>query len=139
MIQHIRVVLSDTVYGVSALADQSGRAICRCEAATKTAAVDEISMRLICVLESPFNLHIDDRCVIVLPIVKILLEDIATSELFVATAFDSDGEYLCDGACCCHQGAVDRCFVRLGELAHCGMISAPFQVDFEILNPNDDE
>ena len=139
MIPHIRVVLSDTASGVSALAEQSGRALCACEAATKLCAIEELELRLIVYLQAPFTLHIDDRCVEVLPIVKIVLEDVAISNIFVATAFDSDGSYLCDGASSCHYCAVDKCLFRIGQMVTCGMLAAPFQVDVEVLNPNYDE
>lgn len=69
----------------------------------------------------------------VFPKLKVIVEDIAVSGVFVATAYDEEGAYLCDGACCCAEHAIARCMNSLPEW----MPKGRYDVTIDVLSPND--
>lgn len=102
--------------------------ICCATASTKQEAIDRIEFNLV-LIGNPFTLHIQDDCRRT-PIL-VIVEDIPVSGVVVATAFDQDGAEICDGACCCADGALNQCLSRLP--------GGSYNLTIEILNPNDDD
>lgn len=62
------------------------------------------------------------------PKVRILLEDIAVSDVFVATAFDEEQSEICSAAAHMPDRAVAKCLHKLP--------SGKYEVDIEVMNPD---
>lgn len=125
----VQVVLQDHTDNCFAATAMSLLSPCMCHAVapTKREALDRIEFNLV-MLGVPFTLHVRDECHRT-PL-RIIIE--AFNGIVVATAFDEDGVYLCDGACCCANGALDLCMRRLPRPGR-------YDVTIDVLNPNEDE
>lgn len=126
---HLRLERNASGFTASAF-EPTGRLACYAEGTSKASVIDDIEFRLIVCLERPFVLYLDDRA---LPVLRIVLEEIAICGIWVATAFDEDRVEVSSGECCCSQGAIDKCLLAAGNVLDNG----GYELVVDVLDPND--